>query len=77
MNRIMISDSLYANWPGTASWRWTRSEREGFLKVSVELDPSRGLNIVYSVSVKEGSACTDAVREAAEDAYSRLIFPGN
>ena len=40
-----------------------------------ELDPSRGLNIVYSVSVKEGSACTDAVREAAEDAYSRLIFP--
>lgn len=52
-----------------------RGEREGFLKVSVELDPSRGLNIVYSVSVKEGSACTDAVREAAEDAYSRLIFP--
>lgn len=52
-----------------------RGEREGFLKVSVILDPSRGLNIVYSASVKEGSPCTEAVREAAEDAYSRLIFP--
>ena len=52
-----------------------RGEREGFLKVSVALDPARGLNIVYSVAVKEGSPCTDAVREAAEDAYSRLIFP--
>ena len=45
------------------------------MKVSVALDPARGLNIVYSVAVKEGSPCTDTVREAAEDAYSRLIFP--
>lgn len=52
-----------------------RGEREEFLKVSVTLDQSRGLNIVWSVSVKEGSPCTEAVRQAAEDAYSRLIFP--
>lgn len=52
-----------------------RGEREDFLKVSVTLEPAKGLNIVYSASVKEGSPCTEAVREAAEDAYSRLIFP--
>ena len=52
-----------------------RGEREGLLKAGVALDPSRGLNIVYSASVKEGSPCAEAVREAAEDAYTRLIFP--
>ncbi len=52
-----------------------RGEREGFLKVNVELDRARGMNIVSSVCVKEGSPCTEAVREAAEDAYDRLIFP--
>ncbi len=52
-----------------------RGEREEFLKVSIELEPSKGLNIVYSTCVKEGSPCTEAVRQAAEDAYNRLIFP--
>ncbi len=52
-----------------------RGEREEFLKVSVELDRQKGLNIIYSVSVKENSPCTEAVRQAAEDAYDRLIFP--
>jgi len=52
-----------------------RGEREEFLKVSVELDRSKGLNIIYSVCVKENSPCTEAVRQAGEDAYDRLIFP--
>lgn len=52
-----------------------RGEREGFLKVSVELERLKGLNVVYSSSVKEGNPCTEAVRQAGEDAYDRLIFP--
>jgi len=52
-----------------------RGEREEFLKVSITLDQSKGLNIVYSACVKENSPCTEAVRQAAEDAYNRLIFP--
>jgi len=52
-----------------------RGEREGFLKVGVELERLKGLNIIYSSSVKEGSPCTEAVRQAGEDAYDRLIFP--
>lgn len=52
-----------------------RGEREGFLKVSLELDAGRGQNIVTSTYVKPGTPCADAVEEAALDAYSRLIFP--
>lgn len=52
-----------------------RGEREGFLKVSLELEREKGVRIVESVCVKEGSPCTDAVRAAAEDSYDRLIFP--
>jgi protein Tex len=52
-----------------------RGEREEFLKVSVELERSKGLNIIYSTCVKENSPCTEAVRQASEDAYDRLIFP--
>ncbi len=52
-----------------------RGEREEFLKVSIELDRLKGLNIIYSTCVKENSPCTEAVRQAGEDAYDRLIFP--
>lgn len=52
-----------------------RGEREGFLKVSLELDPQRGQNILTSTYVKADNPCSDAVEEAALDAYSRLIFP--
>lgn len=52
-----------------------RGEREGFLKVSIQLEDDRGVRIVESTEVKEGSPCTETVREAAQDAYSRLIFP--
>ena len=51
-----------------------RGEREGFLKVSLELDAQRGQNILTSTYVKNGP-CADAVEEAALDAYDRLIFP--
>lgn len=52
-----------------------RGEREEVLKVSVTFDHSKGVGIVCSTHVKEGSPCTAVVREAAEDAYERLIFP--
>lgn len=52
-----------------------RGEKEGYLKVSIDFDINRALNIVCSTTVKEGSPCTETVKLAAEDAYSRLIFP--
>ncbi|OUP06490.1 Tex family protein [Anaeromassilibacillus sp. An200] len=52
-----------------------RGEREGFLKVSIELDRARALSIVESVCVHGTSPSSQEVRTAAEDAYDRLIFP--
>ena len=51
-----------------------RGEREGFLKVSVELDPESAHVTVRRVVVP-GRACMDFVRAAADDAYDRLIQP--
>ena len=52
-----------------------RGEREEFLKVSLELDQDKAMNIVNSVALKGPSPCYEAVSEAAQDAYIRLIFP--
>ena len=52
-----------------------RGEKEEFLKVSVEFDREKAMFIISRDHIKEGSPCTDAVKEAAEDAYTRLIFP--
>lgn len=52
-----------------------RGEREEFLKVSVELDRAKGLNLIESTMVTGTGPCSDAVRSAAADAYDRLIFP--
>lgn len=52
-----------------------RGEKEGFLKVSLELDKTSGLSMLTGLHVKNASASSDLVRNAADDAYSRLIFP--
>ena len=52
-----------------------RGEKEGFLKVRVELDRDRALQAVRRHVVVPGSAAMAFVRSAAEDAYDRLIFP--
>ena len=52
-----------------------RGEREGFLKVSVEVESDRALDLVLRRTVKNQSLCGQQVREAAADAYARLIHP--
>ena len=52
-----------------------RGEKEEFLKVSVDFDKDKAMFIIAKNHIKEGSAATDTVKAAAEDAYSRLIFP--
>lgn len=53
-----------------------RGEREGFLKVSVTLDSVKAANVITSETLLPGnSPCTETVREAGEDAYTRLIYP--
>lgn len=52
-----------------------RGEKEKFLKVSVEFDYDKAMFIISRDHIKEGSPCTETVKEAAEDAYTRLVFP--
>lgn len=53
-----------------------RGEKEGFLKVSVELDSEKPLSSIYRMMIRESNPlCTDIIKEACNDAYQRLIFP--
>lgn len=55
-----------------------RGEKEGFLKVSIDFDKNRAMNIIESVVIKSNSnsnpSC-ELVKSAASEAYDRLIFP--
>ncbi len=53
-----------------------RGEKEGFLKVSVSLDSEQPLSVIYrELDNGTNSLCSEILRAAGEDAYTRLIFP--
>ena len=52
-----------------------RGEKEGVLKVSVEVDREAALQRLRRAVVRPGSSAMAFVRSAAEDAYDRLLFP--
>ena len=52
-----------------------RGEREGFLKVSLDIPRDLALDRIWKRVLKPGSSATEFVRAAAEDSYDRLIFP--
>lgn len=53
-----------------------RGEKEGFLKVSVEINSEKPLNAITKVMINgRNTVCADIIRQASEDAYQRLIFP--
>jgi len=61
--------------PGHRTLAINRGEREKMLKVSIEFDKVRALEIVTRNHVNGSGAQSQLVRAAAEDAYDRLIFP--
>ena len=80
-------DSVYAQYydyaeplnkiPGHRVLALDRGEREGFLKVGIQVDAERAGGIVAWMFArkKTGGASAQLVEEAALDAYSRLIHP--
>lgn len=52
-----------------------RGEKEGFLKVSVDVEEATSLLLLDKLFIKEGSSSTEFCREAAKDSYTRLILP--
>ena len=52
-----------------------RGEKEKMLRVSVLLDHELAMRTVYRAVVMPGTAAMEFIREAALDAYDRLLFP--
>ena len=52
-----------------------RGEKEGFLKVSIDVDRSAAVSEIEKLYVKNDSQCRQLVKQAAADSYSRLIHP--
>lgn len=61
--------------PGHRVLAINRGEKEEILKVAIDFDRDKAMFIISKNHIKEGSPCTATVKEAAEDAYTRLIFP--
>lgn len=52
-----------------------RGEKEEFLKVSIEIDNEKPMNVIYSAFVSGDNACAECVKNACIDSYQRLILP--
>lgn len=52
-----------------------RAEKENVLKVGIELDKAIGMSVLTGLYVNGTNASSQLVREAAEDSYSRLVYP--
>ena len=53
-----------------------RGEKEGFLKVGIDLDSEQPLGVINRALDKgTNPLCSDILKAAGEDAYTRLIFP--
>ena len=52
-----------------------RGEKEGFLKVGIEINDDRTLDNIARIVVKGNSEASQLVDEAAEDSFKRLVKP--
>ncbi|MFH1159995.1 MAG: Tex family protein, partial [bacterium] len=52
-----------------------RGEKEGFLNVSVDVDPQKGHEILEKIFVKSDNASSELVRKAIADSTKRLLYP--
>jgi uncharacterized protein len=52
-----------------------RAEKEGFIRVKIEIDNERALDAIHRRIIKSDNACTDQIELAISDAYKRLLLP--
>ncbi|MGX1931370.1 Tex family protein [Flagellimonas sp. 2504JD4-2] len=52
-----------------------RAEKEGFVRVKIEIDDKRALENMERRIIKSNNACTTQIELAIADAYKRLLFP--
>lgn len=52
-----------------------RGEKEDVLKISIELDKTVGMSVLTGLYVNGSNASSALVSQAAEDSYTRLVYP--
>ncbi|MDT0605895.1 Tex family protein [Croceitalea sp. F388] len=52
-----------------------RAEKEGFIRVKIEIDDERALQHIERRIIKSDNACTEHIEIAIADAYKRLLLP--
>lgn len=52
-----------------------RAEKEGFIRVKIEIDNDRALDKIENRIIKSNNACAQQIELAIQDAYKRLLLP--
>ncbi|MDB2462746.1 helix-hairpin-helix domain-containing protein [Algibacter sp.] len=52
-----------------------RAEKEGFIRVKIEIDNDRSLDNIERRMIKSNNACAEEIQAAVKDAYKRLLLP--
>ncbi|WP_418602250.1 Tex family protein [Hwangdonia sp.] len=52
-----------------------RAEKEGFIRVKINIDDERALNHMERRLIKSHNACAEHIKTAIQDAYKRLLLP--
>ena len=52
-----------------------RAQKEGVIRVKIEIDDARALERIDAKLIRSNNACADQIEQAISDAYKRLLFP--
>ena len=52
-----------------------RAEKEGFIRVKVEIDDERAISKIEGRIINSNNSCSKQIKLAIQDAYKRLLFP--
>jgi len=52
-----------------------RAEKEGFIRVKIEIDNHRALTKIEDRIIRSNNACSEQIETAIQDSYKRLLFP--
>jgi uncharacterized protein len=52
-----------------------RAEKEGFIRVKIEIDDDKALGNIENRMIRSNNKCADQIKIAVHDAYKRLLFP--
>ena len=52
-----------------------RAEKEGFIRLKIEIDDERALAKIEDRILNSNNACTQQIKLAIQDSYKRLLFP--